>query len=69
MDSNLSYDDAYRELAEIAHEIEMESISVDVLAEKVKRASDLITYCQSRLRSTEDEVGKIIKQIENQSEK
>jgi len=69
MDSNLSYDDAYRELAEIAHEIEMESISVDVLAEKVKRASDLITYCQSRLRSTEDEVGKIIKQIENQTEK
>ncbi|MET3114425.1 exodeoxyribonuclease VII small subunit [Pedobacter sp. CG_S7] len=69
MESNLSYEDAYKELAEIAHEIEMESISVDVLAEKVKRASDLITFCQSKLRSTEDEVGNIIKQIENQSEK
>lgn len=68
METKLTYEAAYKELAEIAHEIEMESISVDVLAQKVKRASDLITYCQTKLRSTEDEVGNIIKQIENQAE-
>jgi len=67
MESNLTYESAYKELAEIAREIETESISVDVLAEKVKRASDLITYCQTKLRSTEEEVGNIIKQIDNHS--
>jgi exodeoxyribonuclease VII small subunit len=66
METNLTYEAAYKELAEIAHEIEMESISVDVLAEKVKRASDLITFCQTKLRTTEEEVGNIIKQIDNQ---
>lgn len=67
MESNLTYESAYKELAEIAHEIETESISVDVLAEKVKRASDLITFCQTKLRSTEEEVVNIIKQIDNHS--
>jgi exodeoxyribonuclease VII small subunit len=35
-----------------------------VLAEKVKRAAELITYCQQKLRSTEAEVAKIIEQME-----
>jgi exodeoxyribonuclease VII small subunit len=65
MEKNLTYENAYRELAEIAQEIETESVSVDVLAEKVKRASDLIEFCQLKLRATETEVNKIIKQMEN----
>lgn len=65
MEKNLTYESAYRELAEIAQEIETESVSVDVLAEKVKRASDLIEFCQVKLRATETEVNKIIKQMEN----
>jgi exodeoxyribonuclease VII small subunit len=67
MEENLNYEAAYNELALIASEIETESVSVDMLAEKVKRASDLITFCQAKLRSTENEVNKIIKQMENQS--
>lgn len=63
MDTNMTYESAYKELAIIAAEIEMESISVDILADKVKRASDLINFCQAKLKSTEDEVGKIIKNI------
>lgn len=66
MKTNLTYENAYRELAEIAQEIETESVSVDVLAEKVKRASELIEFCQHKLRATETEVNKIIKQMENQ---
>lgn len=65
MEKNLTYESAYRELAEIAQEIETESVSVDVLAEKVKRASDLIEFCQVKLRATETEVNKIIRQMEN----
>ena len=67
MEQNLSYELAYAELKKIASEIETESVSVDVLAEKVKRASQLITYCQNKLRSTEQEVNNIIKQMETKS--
>lgn len=65
MEQNLTYEEAYIELALIAREIENESVSVDVLAQKVKRASDLITFCQTKLKSTEAEVNKIITQMEN----
>lgn len=64
----LTYEEAYKELALIASEIENETISVDVLAVKVKRASDLITFCQTKLRSTEAEVNKIIAQMENSNQ-
>lgn len=64
METHLTYEIAYKELKEISLEIESETVSVDVLAEKVKRASELITFCQSKLRSTEEEVNKIITGME-----
>lgn len=64
MEIKLTYEEAYAELKEIAEAIENESVSVDALAEKVKRASALITYCQTKLRATEQEVNNIIKQME-----
>jgi exodeoxyribonuclease VII small subunit len=64
MVTNLTYEQAYSELRTIAAEIEKESVSVDVLAEKVKRASVLIGYCQDKLRSTETEVNNIITHME-----
>jgi exodeoxyribonuclease VII small subunit len=65
METNLTYEGAYRELAQIAKEIENETVTVDVLAQKVKRASELISFCQAKLKSTETEVSKIIAQMEN----
>jgi exodeoxyribonuclease VII small subunit len=62
---NMTYESAYRELQKISSEIESESVSVDVLAEKVKRAAELIAFCQARLRNTETEVNNIIKQMES----
>lgn len=64
MEKNLTYESAFSELKQIAAEIEQETVSVDVLAEKVKRASVLIEYCQSKLRDTEIQVNKIIQQME-----
>lgn len=69
MEQTLTYESAYKELSEIANEIENESVSVDVLATKVKRASELITFCQTKLKSTETEVNKIIAQMENSNPK
>jgi exodeoxyribonuclease VII small subunit len=63
MEEKLSYEEAYKQLAEIACEIETETVSVDVLAEKVKTASMLIKLCQDKLRSTETEVNNIISQM------
>ena len=60
MSNDLSYTDALNELNEISRAIEDESIPLDELAKKVKRASELITICKAKLRSTEDEVKKII---------
>jgi exodeoxyribonuclease VII small subunit len=64
MEPTLNYENAYEELVQIAREIEEETVSVDVLAQKVKRASELISFCQGKLKSTEMEVNKIISQME-----
>ena len=64
METTLNYENAYDELVQIAREIEEETVSVDVLAQKVKRASELISFCQGKLKSTEMEVNKIIAQME-----
>ena len=68
METPLTYEAAYSELKRISQEIETESVSVDVLAEKVKRASYLIQYCQAKLKSTEEEVNNIISQMEGKQE-
>ncbi|WP_420842743.1 exodeoxyribonuclease VII small subunit [Flavobacterium humidisoli] len=59
---------AWNELTAISKEIESETISVDELAAKVKKASELIAFCQGRLKATETEVGKIIDGMENRKE-
>lgn len=63
----LSYSEAIGELERIIDEIESESITVDVLAEKVKRATHLIKFCKKNLRTTEDEVKKALSEIEEKA--
>jgi len=67
MSQDLNYKDALNELSQIAAAIENESISVDELATKVKRAAELIDYCQTKLKSTDTEVKKILAQMESKS--
>lgn len=59
----LSYKDAVSELEEIVNDIENESIDVDQLAEKVDRASKLLTICSNKLKKTESEVEKVIAKL------
>ena len=44
------YKDAIGEIESIVEEIESESVDVDVLAEKVKRAAYLIKMCKAKLK-------------------
>ena len=60
METNLTYSEAFEELENIALEMENESVSIDDLALKVKRAAVLIEFCQSKLRDTEKEVTSVI---------
>jgi exodeoxyribonuclease VII small subunit len=64
MNENPNYAEAFEELQEIVAEIESGQISVDELSEKVKRATELIRICKIKLTSTEENVNKILKDIE-----
>jgi exodeoxyribonuclease VII small subunit len=44
------------------------SVSVDDLAEKVKRAATLIAICKRKLTSTEEDVNRILKELEIRDE-
>lgn len=61
----ISYKSAVDELEKIVHSIENESIDVDQLSEKVKRASLLLKICSDKLRLTEKEVEKILSDIKD----
>ena len=60
-----NYAEAFEELQQIVSEIEEGQISVDELSEKVKRAAALINICKAKLTSTEEDVNKILKDLDN----
>jgi exodeoxyribonuclease VII small subunit len=62
-----TYKDAIEELEKIVKEIEDENIEVDMLTEKVKRASYLIKLCKNKLKSTDDEVKGVLSELEKES--
>ena len=62
---NPSYSEAIASIDEILHQIETGELDVDELAEKVKQASELLKMCRNKLFSTEKEVEKILKDMEN----
>ena len=59
------YAAAFEELQEIVTEIERGEISVDELSQKVKRATELIRICKTKLKTTEEDVNKILKDLES----
>ena len=59
----MAYSQALTELEKIVGEIESGEIDVDVLSEKVKRATLLIGFCRDKLRNTEEEVKKVLSEI------
>lgn len=64
MSEAINYTEAFNELQEIVTEIEEGEISVDELSAKVKRAAQLIKICRKKLTSTEEDVNKILKELE-----
>ncbi len=65
MSDSPDYKDAIEEIESIVDEIENETVDVDLLTEKIKRAAFLIKYCKQKLRKTDDEIKKVLDELES----
>lgn len=64
-ENKLNYKEAMAEIESIVAKLEDNQLDVDELSGKVKRVSELIAYCKSKLHETEEEVEKILKSIDD----
>lgn len=60
----LTYEKAAAELDEILTALKNDEVTVDQLAEKVERASQLIVFCKKKLTTTEEKIEKIMDKLE-----
>ena len=58
--TELTYSQASTELDAILEEIETGTANIDVLSERVERASTLIKFCREKLAGTELRVNEIV---------
>ena len=58
-----SFSEAVIEIEDILKQIESGELDVDKLSAEVKRASELIRQCQKKLRTTEEEINSIFKDL------
>lgn len=65
MSKQIDYTEAFEELQKIVTEIETGEITVDELSEKVKRAAQLIKICKTKLSTTEEDVNKILQELDS----
>ena len=63
-DANLGYAEAMTELEGILEELEGDHLDVDVLAERVRRASELIKLCRTRISRAQEDVNRIVTDLE-----
>ncbi len=60
MKKEQGYSAAFAQLEELVGQIEDDNIQLDTLAEKVKKANELIAYCEKKLRTIEKDIEKVI---------
>lgn len=64
--TNISYSEAISEIEKIIAQIEKEELDVDELTNKVKRVATLLKICKDKLHATENEVEKILKEMDQE---
>lgn len=62
-----SYKEAMEELETIVEEVDDRNVDIDVLAAKVKRAHELIAFCQARVDAVRFEVENIMDSTEDET--
>ncbi len=65
IDPNISYSEALAELERILSGLRSEQCDVDTLVERTRRASQLLALCRSKLTRTEEELAKVLQELEN----
>jgi exodeoxyribonuclease VII small subunit len=63
-DDDLGYAEAMADLDAILDELEGDHLDVDVLAERVRRASELIKLCRTRIARAQEDVDRIVTDLE-----
>lgn len=63
MKKKQTYDEALQALENIIDQLENANLSVDELTEKVKEATNLITFCKKQLHETDETVAQLFDQI------
>lgn len=58
----MSYKEAITEIEAILRSLREEQNSVDTLAERVARATELIALCRAKLRKAEEDVNKVLEE-------
>lgn len=67
-DPQSGYASALAELEDILDEIEGSSVDVDTLAERVRRASELVSLCRGRLDVVRTDVAAVVEDLARQTE-
>lgn len=65
MDSQISYNRSLAELEKILAELRSDSCDVDTLAERTRRAVELLKICRERLTTTEEELRNILATLQS----
>ncbi len=64
-DSELTYTQALAELESILAGLRGDNCDVDTLAARTARAASLLKLCRSKLTRTEDELQKVLEELDN----
>ncbi len=64
-DAEPGYAAAMAELDRILGELEGDALDVDVLAERVQRASELLARCRTRIQRAQADVDRIVADLED----
>jgi exodeoxyribonuclease VII small subunit len=63
----VKYEEASRELQTIIDQLQEESVPIDELGEKTKRAAELIRFCRQKLRTTQQDLDQLFAEDDEES--
>ena len=57
--TEVSYNDAMSEIEDIIEKLNNGELDIDTISQDVKRATELVVLCKSKLKKSEDEIKKL----------
>lgn len=63
-----TYSQAVERLEKIVHQIDNNELDIDELAEKIKEANEIITFCTEKLTKADREIEKLLSEKQKNEE-